>query len=78
LTFWKGFNNNPVARRVRDMPEDFFLFTNRFLCDEHRSNSPGCGTNYQGSDPHIIAQLSRFVQVAFPGIYFLNIMQEVI
>ncbi|KAJ7872089.1 hypothetical protein B0H13DRAFT_2280300 [Mycena leptocephala] len=63
----KGFSDNPVARRVRDMPEDFFLFTNRLVCDDRRSKSPGCGTNHQGSDPHIIAQLLRFVQVAFPA-----------
>ncbi|KAJ7889507.1 hypothetical protein B0H14DRAFT_3709849 [Mycena olivaceomarginata] len=31
-----GFNDNPIARRVRAMPSDFFLFTNRFICDSRR------------------------------------------
>ncbi|KAJ7189529.1 hypothetical protein GGX14DRAFT_609136 [Mycena pura] len=63
----KGFNDDPIARRVRSMPSDFFLLTYRFVCDDRRKESPGCGTNYQGTDPHIIAQLPRFVQVAFPA-----------
>ncbi|KAF8146564.1 hypothetical protein K438DRAFT_1944507 [Mycena galopus ATCC 62051] len=62
-----GFNNNPIARRVRAMPTDFFLLTNRFICDDRRKDLPGCGTNHQGTDPHIIARLPRFVQVAFPA-----------
>ncbi|KAJ7804450.1 hypothetical protein B0H14DRAFT_3883426 [Mycena olivaceomarginata] len=49
------------------MSSDFFLLTNRFICDDRRKESPGCGTNHQGTDPHIIAQLPRFVQVAFPA-----------
>ncbi|KAJ7141480.1 hypothetical protein C8R44DRAFT_932126 [Mycena epipterygia] len=62
-----GFNDNPIARRVWDMLSDFFLLTNRFVCDARRVNSPGCGTNFQGTDPHIISQLPRFVQAAFPA-----------
>ncbi|KAJ7673572.1 hypothetical protein B0H14DRAFT_3687689 [Mycena olivaceomarginata] len=54
-----------LPRRVRAMPSDFFLFTNRFICDSRRVNSPGCGTSYQGTDPHIISQLPHFVQAAF-------------
>ncbi|KAF9072165.1 hypothetical protein BDP27DRAFT_1361229 [Rhodocollybia butyracea] len=30
-------------------------------------DSPGCGANYQGSDPHILTQLPRWVQEAFPA-----------
>ncbi|KAJ7914555.1 hypothetical protein B0H13DRAFT_2270697 [Mycena leptocephala] len=29
-------------------------------------NSAGCGTTFRGTDPHIIAQLPRHVQAAFP------------
>jgi hypothetical protein len=71
IHYSKGFNDNPIARRVRAMPSDFFLFTNRFICDSRRVNSPGCGTSYQGTDPHIISQLPHFVQAAFLGISFL-------
>ncbi|CAK5275411.1 unnamed protein product [Mycena citricolor] len=59
--------NDPIARRVRSIPEDFFLYTNRFICDSRRNNNKGCGQSFQGTDPHIIAQLPRFVQAAFPA-----------
>ncbi|KAJ7896333.1 hypothetical protein B0H14DRAFT_3612314 [Mycena olivaceomarginata] len=61
-----GFNDDPIARRVRSIPTDFFLLTNRFHCNPRR-NDPGCGTSYQGTDPHVIAQLLSFVQPAFPA-----------
>jgi hypothetical protein len=67
LIKFAGWNDNPIARRVRALPVDYFLLTNRFLCDPDRHNEPGCGTSWQGTDPHIIAQLPRFVSVAFPG-----------
>lgn len=68
-----GWNDNPIARRVRSLPVDYFLLTNRFLCDPARHNEQGCGTSWQGTDPHIIAQLPRFVSVAFPGELFLHL-----
>ncbi|KAJ7929791.1 hypothetical protein B0H13DRAFT_2537803 [Mycena leptocephala] len=37
-----GFNDDPIARRVRDIPDDFFLFTNRFICDVRRLNDTEC------------------------------------
>ncbi|KAJ6482041.1 hypothetical protein C8R47DRAFT_1283386 [Mycena vitilis] len=61
-----GWNDDPIARRVRSIPADFFLLTNRFLCNPRRAD-PGCGTSYQGTDPHVIAQLPAFVQPAFPA-----------
>ncbi|KAJ7734018.1 hypothetical protein DFH07DRAFT_944774 [Mycena maculata] len=36
-----GSPDDPIARRVRDMPSDFFLFTKRYICDPRRMNSPG-------------------------------------
>ncbi|KAJ7850810.1 hypothetical protein B0H14DRAFT_2581803 [Mycena olivaceomarginata] len=62
-----GYNDDPIARRVRDIPDDFFLYTNRFICDVRRVNDTGCGTSWQGTDPHILAQLPRHVQAAFPA-----------
>ncbi|KAJ6603889.1 hypothetical protein B0H10DRAFT_1957628 [Mycena sp. CBHHK59/15] len=62
-----GFNDDPIACRVRDIPDDFFLFTNRFICDGRRLNATGCGQSLQGTDPHILAQLPRQLQVAFPA-----------
>ncbi|KAJ7787841.1 hypothetical protein B0H14DRAFT_2628984 [Mycena olivaceomarginata] len=61
------YNDDPIARRVRDIPDDFFLYTNRFICDVRRVNDTGCGTSWQGTDPHILAQLPRHVQAAFPA-----------
>ncbi|KAK7034886.1 hypothetical protein R3P38DRAFT_2518492, partial [Favolaschia claudopus] len=61
-----GFND-PIARRVRSMPADYFLLTNRFLCPPRRQNNPGCGRSFQGTDPHILGQLPLFVQRAFPA-----------
>jgi len=55
------YNDNPIARRVRSLPTNYFLLTNRFLCKS------GCGRTWQGTDPHILAQLPRFVSAAFPG-----------
>ncbi|KAJ7222646.1 hypothetical protein C8J57DRAFT_1482271 [Mycena rebaudengoi] len=61
-----GFNSDPIARRVHRRPTDYFLLTNRYLCNNKRINNPGCGQNYQGTDVHIFAQLPRLVQLAFP------------
>ncbi|KAF9011458.1 hypothetical protein BDZ89DRAFT_1167536 [Hymenopellis radicata] len=63
----RGYNDNPVARRVRRFPVDYFLLTNRFCCDHKRADNPGCGASFQGTNPHIISQLPRFVQEAFPA-----------
>ncbi|KAL0567504.1 hypothetical protein V5O48_014489 [Marasmius crinis-equi] len=63
-----GYNDNPIARRVRTSTgRDYLLFTNRFICDPRRESEPGCGTSYQGYDPQILDQLPRFVQEAFPA-----------
>ncbi|KAG6877503.1 hypothetical protein C0992_009828 [Termitomyces sp. T32_za158] len=63
----KGFNANPVARRVRNLHNDYFLLTARFLCNKDAANDPGCGASYQGTDPEILAQLTRHVQEEFPA-----------
>src|SRR5258708_6019176 len=67
LIKFAGWNDNPIARRVRTLLVDYFLLTNRFLCDPDHRNEPGCGTSLQATDPHIIAQLPWFVSIAFPG-----------
>ncbi|KAF9065307.1 hypothetical protein BDP27DRAFT_1424992 [Rhodocollybia butyracea] len=63
-----GYNDDPIARRIRTSTgQDYYLFTNRFICDSRRKNNPGCGTSYQGSDLHVLAQLPRWIQQAFPA-----------
>ncbi|KAJ7196492.1 hypothetical protein GGX14DRAFT_672632 [Mycena pura] len=64
---FKCFSDKPIARRVRSMPTDYFMLTNRYICDGRRNDDKGCGTSYQGTDPLILGQLPRFVQVAFPA-----------
>lgn len=65
-----GYPDKPIARRIRHTPDDYFLFTNRFWCDSDCAINPGCGQSFLGTDPLIVAQLPRFVQEAFPGMYF--------
>ncbi|KAJ7738044.1 hypothetical protein DFH07DRAFT_944113 [Mycena maculata] len=62
----KGSNSDPIARHVRRRPTDYFLLTNRYLCNSRRVNNPGCGQTYQGTDVHIFGQLPQLVQLAFP------------
>jgi hypothetical protein len=33
---------DPIMRRVRHMPSDFFLLTNWFICDPRMMGSSGC------------------------------------
>jgi hypothetical protein len=69
-SLFSGYNDNPIARRVKAIPSDYFLLTNRYLCNADRRDTPGCGSSWQGTDPHIIAQLPRWVSIAFPGKQF--------
>ncbi|KAJ7217246.1 hypothetical protein GGX14DRAFT_391054 [Mycena pura] len=62
----KGWNPE-VARRVKSFPRDYFLLMNRLRCPADRVSDPGCGKTFQGTDPHIIAQLPRFTQMVFPA-----------
>ncbi|KAF7371680.1 hypothetical protein MVEN_00024200 [Mycena venus] len=62
-----GLSQDPIARRVRRRPTDYLLMTSRYLCNPVRHNTPGCGRTYQGTGIHIIAQLPRHVQLAFPA-----------
>jgi hypothetical protein len=60
-----GWNDNPVARRVKSVHRDYLLLTNRWVC---RKASNGCGTSYQGTDPHVLSQLPRHLQESFPAL----------
>ncbi|KAJ3821689.1 hypothetical protein F5880DRAFT_1485618, partial [Lentinula raphanica] len=62
-----GFNDDPIARRIRHKPVDYFLLTARYRCNKKRHNNPGCGLSWQGTDPHIIGQLARHWQESFPA-----------
>ena len=60
-----GWNDNPIARRVKSLHHDYFLLTNRFLC---RRKHGGCGLSYQGTDPYVMSQLPRHLQESFPAL----------
>jgi Domain of unknown function (DUF6729) len=60
-----GWNDNPIARRVKHLHRDYLLLTNRWLCPRE---SGGCNKSYQGTDPHILLQLPRHIQESFPAI----------
>lgn len=71
-----GYNDNPIARRIRHVPSDYFLLTNRYLCNKRRAVDPGCNASYQGTDSHIISQLPRYLQCAFPGLLIIHFRIE--
>ncbi|KAF8156491.1 hypothetical protein K438DRAFT_1777418 [Mycena galopus ATCC 62051] len=40
-TSLKCFNSNPIARHIHQRLTDYFLLTNRYLCNHKRINNPG-------------------------------------
>lgn len=62
-----GYNDDPIARRVKGLHREFFLFTRRLLCNKRRKAGPGCGKSFQGTDAWILSQLPRYLQNDFPG-----------
>lgn len=60
-----GWNEKPIARRVKHLYRDYLLLTNRWICDKKQG---GCGKSFQGTDPYILSQLPRHFQEAFPAI----------
>jgi hypothetical protein len=59
-----GWNDDPIARRVKRLDRDYFLLTNRLSCPKPN----GCGKTMQSTDPHVLAQLPRHLQEAFPAL----------
>jgi hypothetical protein len=60
-----GWNEKPIARRVKHLYRDYLLLTSRWICDKKQG---GCGKSFQGTDPYILLQLPRHFQEAFPAI----------
>jgi hypothetical protein len=60
-----GWNEKPIARRVKHLYHDYLLLTNRWICDKRHG---GCGKSFQGTDPYILSQLPCHSQEAFPTI----------
>jgi hypothetical protein len=42
-----GWNENPIARQVKHLHQDYFLLTNHLQCERPGG---GCGQNFQGTD----------------------------
>jgi hypothetical protein len=60
-----GWNEKPIARRVKHLYRDYLLLTNRWICDKRHG---GCGKSFQGTDLYILSQLPCHFQEAFPAI----------
>jgi len=60
----KGWNDNPVARRVVSLDGLYYVITQRVHCDKR---SQGCGRSMNLYEPVIMEQLSPGLAAAFPA-----------
>jgi len=60
-----GWNEKPIARRVKHLYRDYLLLTNRWICDKKQGQ---CEKSFQGTDLYILSQLPHHFQEAFPAI----------
>ncbi|KDQ53153.1 hypothetical protein JAAARDRAFT_699398, partial [Jaapia argillacea MUCL 33604] len=60
----KGWNNNPVARRVVSLDRVYYVMTQRFYC---QSSKGGCGKSVNLYDPSILQQLDMGLASEFPA-----------
>ncbi|KAF8319196.1 hypothetical protein F5887DRAFT_1291628 [Amanita rubescens] len=65
----KGWNSDPVAHRVVDLKDNYYIITQRFRC--HRktdaSGPTGCGRTVNLYDPDILEQLDPGLVDEFPA-----------
>ena len=64
MIFW---NDNPVARRVVDIKDCYYILTQRFRCRKADASSSGCGRTLNLYDPDILAQLDPGLVDEFPA-----------
>ena len=60
----KGWNDNPVARRVVSLEGLYYVITQRVHCDKRTG---GCGKSMNLYDPVIMEQISPGLAAAFPA-----------
>ena len=66
LTF-KAWNDNPVARRVVDIKDNYYILTQRMQCRKSGSGTTGCGKTMNLYDPLILDQLNPGLVAEFPA-----------
>ena len=60
----KGFNDNPIARRVISLDGCYYILTQRVECSRKKS---GCGKSWNMYDPVILEQLDTRLSISFPA-----------
>ncbi|KIK00182.1 hypothetical protein K443DRAFT_100888 [Laccaria amethystina LaAM-08-1] len=60
----KGFNDNPIARRVITLDSCYYILTQRVECSR---KSGGCGKSWNLYDPMIMEQLDPGLAACFPA-----------
>ena len=60
----KGWNSDPVARRVVDLKDSYYIITQRFRCT---SCPTGCGRTVNLYDPDILEQIDPSLVDEFPA-----------
>jgi hypothetical protein len=62
----RGWNNNPVARRVVSLDGLYYVMTQRVQCDKRTG---GCGKSWNLYDPIILQQLQPGLAAEFPAFF---------
>lgn len=60
----KGWNSDPIARRVIGLDQNYYIMTMRIRC---RDTAGGCGKSYNLYDPIILEQFDQRLVAAFPA-----------
>ena len=60
----KGWNDNPIARQIISLDQNYFIMTKRIRC---RPENSGCGKTFNYYDPVILDQLDPSLVAEFPA-----------
>jgi hypothetical protein len=64
----KGWNHDPIARRVIDLKDSYYILTQQFCCRKVDTVGPtGCGSFMNLYDPSILHQLDPTLVDEFPA-----------
>lgn len=64
----KGWNDNPIARRVVGLDQNYFIITKRIQCRKiPNSETSGCGKSMNYYDPAVLDQLDPTLVAEFPA-----------
>lgn len=61
----KGWNTDPIARRVIGLDQNYYVMTMRMRCRADASG--GCGKSHNLHDPVVLEQSDRRLVAAFPA-----------